>query len=637
MRATLWIRLWASTTAFAAILDGVRLDAPFLYDDVHAIHEQAWIRGERPTREEIGYPLGRFPVLASQRADLVAHGIRRGDPVPRPLRIGQWMWQGLDAALVARIAMLLPGGSAAAGALAAALFVAHPAQAESVSYLTGRAELVSCALALGCVLLDGSRRLAARAAAPAAVLLALLAKPHVVSLPLLAWIWRRGRGRRPSAFPWVAAAIVAAGATWVLHEGMLRDPEPWTDRLVRQTSILPSAWGRYAAWTLWPSAHAVHDILAPSSPVLGGILVAALAGVVLSIACGPRPSPALSGIGWAIAALLPTASLAPLNEAVAEHRLHLPLAGLCAAAGIAGARRGRWHPAACAVLVLFAAGHAARARAWGDARRFWSAETLQRPTYSGAQFSLAAAWMTPGETHEDLTRAGAALDHSLRTDPFVQEALQNRAYWLLRTGRAGEAAALARDLTAHPAATPRTRLRAARVLEDAVRGGLAETRRRLAAAADDIDLLNHEAHLLDLAGDPAAEGAFRTVLDRQPDSARAHHNLGTYLAVRGRPTEAEPHLRRAVQIDPAYARAWAHLGNCLRLLDRDAEALECLLHAVRADPTLLIGWNNLTGLHLAAGRFPEAREANRNALAVAPGDHAARTYLLQIDALAAGR
>jgi len=56
---------------------------------------------------------------------------------------------------------------------------------------------------------------------------------------------------------------------------------------------------------------------------------------------------------------------------------------------------------------------------------------------------------------------------------------------------------------------------------------------------------------------------FLAALRLDPDSSKAHRNLGDTLASRGRQTEAIEHLRRAVQLDPGDGSARYDLGSVL--------------------------------------------------------------------------
>ncbi|MCP5114767.1 MAG: tetratricopeptide repeat protein, partial [bacterium] len=151
---------------------------------------------------------------------------------------------------------------------------------------------------------------------------------------------------------------------------------------------------------------------------------------------------------------------------------------------------------------------------------------------------------------------------------------------------------------------------------------------------------------------------FQKVLELDPNSAEAHNSLGTALVWKRRPDEAIPHLERALELNPGLTEAHQNLGDILHYLKgRTPEALahwrtvlsadpnhvlvlqqtarvlatssdaslrngaEAVALAERAgqlsggqDPMVL---DTLAAAYAEAGRFPEAVETARRALALA--------------------
>jgi tetratricopeptide (TPR) repeat protein len=71
---------------------------------------------------------------------------------------------------------------------------------------------------------------------------------------------------------------------------------------------------------------------------------------------------------------------------------------------------------------------------------------------------------------------------------------------------------------------------------------------------------------------PAAAREFRRTLELDPANPDAHYRLGWLALQAGRPAEALPHLRQAVQSDPQLAGAWYLRGQAARRLGRHDEA-----------------------------------------------------------------
>jgi tetratricopeptide (TPR) repeat protein len=181
-----------------------------------------------------------------------------------------------------------------------------------------------------------------------------------------------------------------------------------------------------------------------------------------------------------------------------------------------------------------------------------------------------------------------------------------------------------------------------------------------------MEELYSQARQLKARGDwPAAEAAYRQVLQEQPELLNAWINLGFVQRKQGRPSDAEASQRRAAQLDPGNFMAALNLGSALFDQERYAEAAEWFQRTVELNPECAEGHNNLghaclrqwgvssiphfiralelkpdyfesaDGIGLAMfhiGRYDEAIGALQAALKIRPQSHAvrlclARTYL----------
>jgi len=77
---------------------------------------------------------------------------------------------------------------------------------------------------------------------------------------------------------------------------------------------------------------------------------------------------------------------------------------------------------------------------------------------------------------------------------------------------------------------------------------------------------------------------FSEALRIKPNDAKAHQNLGLALARQGRPQEAIDHYTKALEINPDYAKAHHSLGNALLKLGRIDEAVNHYKEALRLKP-----------------------------------------------------
>jgi tetratricopeptide (TPR) repeat protein/uncharacterized membrane protein (DUF441 family) len=106
----------------------------------------------------------------------------------------------------------------------------------------------------------------------------------------------------------------------------------------------------------------------------------------------------------------------------------------------------------------------------------------------------------------------------------------------------------------------------------------------------------------------------------RPQNSRAHANLGATLVEAGRPAEAEPYLRRALEIRADYPEAQSGLGVALCMQGRLEEGVSHLERAVALEPSYRDAWRNLGEALGALGRRGPAARAFREALRSAPRD-----------------
>jgi Tfp pilus assembly protein PilF len=133
------------------------------------------------------------------------------------------------------------------------------------------------------------------------------------------------------------------------------------------------------------------------------------------------------------------------------------------------------------------------------------------------------------------------------------------------------------------------------------------------------------------AGDlEAAEAAFRTAVERAPESADARVHLGRFLSTVDRYEEAEAQLQEAVRIDGDDERANRALAALLMAGGR-ADAAEPYLKRAAAHPAQQ--YNSLLALadfYAGAGRLADARSVLEHAPAEGVLGRAARVRLAAV-------
>lgn len=81
-----------------------------------------------------------------------------------------------------------------------------------------------------------------------------------------------------------------------------------------------------------------------------------------------------------------------------------------------------------------------------------------------------------------------------------------------------------------------------------------------------------------------AERSYRDILRLEPQSAMAHHGLGSTLTYQGRYDEAESEFKRAIEIDPRRAPSYSALGTIAAYRRQTDEAIRQYQRAVELDP-----------------------------------------------------
>jgi tetratricopeptide (TPR) repeat protein len=348
----------------------------------------------------------------------------------------------------------------------ALLWLLHPLQTGSVTYLAQRAEVLA---ALGTLLTlyaftrshqchligDIARRRAAwwRVASVVTCALAMASKETAATAPLLVLLYDRifvtgsfaGALRaRPRYYAALAGTWLLLGWLVLANAGRGRTAgfgaagvTPWRYALT-QCEAIP----RYLDLALWPQP-LIFDYgfdVAPSpaavAPRLAALLV--LAGVtVYALVRWPR----VGFLGVAFFLLLaPSSSVVPvISQTIAEHRMYLPGAAVIASAVIAlvhllGRRAALVLLAACVPLTALTW---ARNRTYHSAVTLWSDTVAKRPQNSRAQSNLAVALLREGR----FAAAAPPAWQAVQLDPGFAEHRNNLASVPSALGRHTEAIA----------------------------------------------------------------------------------------------------------------------------------------------------------------------------------------------------
>jgi protein O-mannosyl-transferase len=465
----------------------------------------------------------------------------------------------------------------------ALLWLVHPLQTESVTYVVQRAESLMglfYLLTLYCFIRyaeNPSDRSAFRfqvsgfslqfrslsaLLSVAACLLGMCTKEVMVSAPVIVFLYDRtfvsgsfkaawnARKRYYGALAatWLVLAVVAGTSGSRGGSAGFGTGIPWQLYLLTQFGAIV----RYVGLALWPHPLVFDyggELVRSTGAVLPQLLVVlGLAGVT---AWGVVRNTALGFAGIAfLAVLAPSSSIIPVaTETIAEHRMYLALAPVLAVVvgGLGalsrrlpgGPEQGRWLPGILAVAaVVLAAATVSRNETYRSEEALWRDTLAKRPGNARAHYDLGVLCLGKADT----AGAKAQFDEAIRLAPDYADAYVNRGNLLQKEGR----------------------------LEEAV--------------AD-----------------------FGKAIEFKPGSAEAHNDLGMALATTGAVDRAIPQFAQAVRLNPGFADAHANLGTALASSGNLSDGLAELQEAVRLDPGSIHARTNLGLVLRAAGREDEGR------------------------------
>jgi Flp pilus assembly protein TadD len=437
-------------------------------------------------------------------------------------------------------------GSEWRSALVAALFAVHPLHVESVAWIAERKDVLSTALGLlACHLwLDALERpgLARRALAVSAYAASLLAKPMLVSLPILlllldAWPLRRTESWRRLVVekaPLFALAAFSCVATYVAQSqgGVMRTLTQYPfDARAANAAV---SYVLYLWKAIWPTGLALFYPYPYAGVPAFEVAAAVAALAVVTAACvrtSLRAPYLLVGWFWYLVTLVPVIGLVQVgSQAMADRYTYVPLIGPFVMLAFALPVRPRRvvATAVLAAIVALAAVAFRQVGYWRNSVVLFTRSIAVTKDNAVAESNLARALFDRGQI-------GSAVAHcaeAVRIAPDMGDAQANLVRGLLALGRNEEAMARTREALSQRPNDSRTHVNA----------GL------IARMGGDTD---------------AAASSFREALRLDPTDQEAHLNLGAILAEHGRRDEAIAEFETAVRLRPSDARARQALARVL--------------------------------------------------------------------------
>ncbi|QYM78754.1 tetratricopeptide repeat protein [Horticoccus luteus] len=494
---------------------------------------------------------------------------------------------------------------------AAALWLLHPLQTESVTYVAQRAESLMgffYLLTLFAFITSINARHPTRwlVTSVAACVLGMATKEVMVTAPLLVVLydrtfishsWTQAVCRRPRyygalAATWlVLAALVLGTGGRGDSAGFATQVSPWHYLLTQGDAIC-----HYLRLTLWPHPLVFDygDELAHHLSEVGPqfLSTAALfAGIFWILWRRPAWTPAFLGAAFFII-LAPSSSIVPIStQTMAEHRMYLPLAAVVVGVAVVlhrlMGRKAAWMLAGAAAI---AGGMTfMRNEDYQTRLRLWADTVTKQPDNPRAHNNLAIELIAAGQHNQ----ARAELQEALRLRPGYTDARNNLANELLRRGAVAEA--------------------------------IAQYEIVLRAQPDFVLALDNLgfAYLTTGRTDDAVRCYMRAI-QLDADDATAHSNLGYIFLQQGAPARALPHYAAAAHVRPSEPEAQRNLGDTLMALHQAAEAAAAYADAIALQPAdAALRFNRALAL-AQCSQFSEARKEVSIALRLQPGFSEAR-------------
>ncbi len=515
------------------------------------------------------------------------------------------------------------GAASLLGFAAAALWMLHPVQTQSVTYISQRTEslmgffyFLTLYAFIRATQADRTWRWSALAVA--SCFAGMATKEGMVTAPVMILLYdyafltgsvseswrRRWRLHLSLAAGWILLAMLMGG----LHGrgvGFGRGMTAWTYLLIECGAIF-----RYLSLAFWPFPLVFDhgtDLGAPSWPqVAGAAGLVGLAGLTL-YGLWRRPVVGFL-LAWFLITLAPTSSIVPIPmQPISENRVYVPLAGVLTGLAVFvyvyGGRFSR--------VVLAAGGVALATLTWARNHDYrsevalWEDTVAKRPASSRAHCNYGRALQEVGRLAE------AKEQHliALRLRPDYAEAHFNVAGVFGRLGQPDEALAHARRAVE---LDPRDQsalynLGVAYTQKGMVHEAIAAYEAALRVRSDSAATHSNLALLLiQVRRLPEVISHAQTALRLSPDLIDARYALACGLALSGRMAEATPLFQEVVRMQPMNADAQQNLGISLHHAGRLDEAIACFDAAVRANPQHLDARVNLANTLVTRGRHAEA-------------------------------
>ncbi|MFH1885243.1 MAG: tetratricopeptide repeat protein [Pseudomonadota bacterium] len=499
----------------------------------------------------------------------------------------------------------------------ALVWLAHPLDTQSVTYIVQRMNAMASAFFLLALVLYVRARLAGPvrrraflfALCGASGLAAVGSKETAATLPVflflvewfffqeLSWQWLRSRARFLAAGLAGLALLALLLLDWNPLARLALDYRhrdfTMGQRVMTEWRVVVQYLGQFLL-PLPSRLSLVHDVpvsrglLAPPSTLAAGLFLLALAAGAAVLA--RRFRLAAFAVFWLLGNLAMESSVVGL-DLMFEHRMYLP--SMLLPVALAAPLYRRLPPRAvsaglCAAALVLGAWTVQRNQVWTSALALWEDAAAKAPESALVHNNLATAFWEKGDAERALGEFRRAAD----LDPDYYLAQYNLGVALREMGRVSEAAG---------------RFAAA-----------------LAIEPENLTAVNDLATaLLSLGRAGEAREVLERGLDQNPDSAPLHANLGLAWLALGDREKAVAQVFEAIQIDPGFLDGQLNMAVVLAALGRSRDAVGHLRQALAINPDDAQVHANLGTLLLHLGETREAARHLARALELAPASRTA--------------
>jgi protein O-mannosyl-transferase len=583
-----WLVVVAGVIAYCNSFTG-----PFIYDDVPSILENTTIRHLWPIWRALSPPQGGDITVTARplpNLTLAINYALAGYQVwgYHALNLVVHILAALTLLGIVRRTLLLPKfhdrfrTTADELSLAVAiLWLVHPLQTESVTYIIQRTESIMglCyLLTLYCFIRGAETERPGRwqGFCLLACAAGMASKEVMASAPLIVLLYDRTflTGSFREAWRQRRALYTGLAATWILLSILLvqsfrvrslnsisLDVAPW-QYFLTQAGVIT----HYLRLSIWPHPLCFDYFGWPIVSTWASALPSALVlGIALGcLVWGLWRNSVWAFLGaWFVLILAPSSSFITLDSPAYEHRMYLPLAAVMVTAvlgihALLGKRAGVAYAVLAFGLVFLTW---QRNEDYRSGYSIWADTVAKRPGNARAQSNLGTALGQLGRTEEAIVHWTEAL----RIRPSLEEPHYGLGVVLAEQGKLPEAM---------------------NEWEQAVkiRPSYAEAHYNLGVAAEQLGKTDE------------AIAHYQQAVEFRPNYAKSYNNLGSIFLRQGRLAEAIDDFQNAVKTDPDFTEAHYNFGIALEQAGRIQEAIQEYETALRLNPSLIDAQNRLTRL-----------------------------------------